>query len=92
MGRAPAPASLQQPGAGGGVHRAVDASATAQLGVRGGHDGLDVLTGDVTPHHRDLHARMLPGSSFLRSLVAYAELPSGPLERRGCSRGSYSPG
>jgi len=54
---------LQQPGAGGGVHRAVDATATAtataQLGVRSGHDGLDGLTGDVTPQQGDLHAGIL---------------------------------
>ncbi len=60
---------LQQPRAGGGVHRAVDATATAQICVRSGHDGLDVLTGDVTPHHGDLHARTLPDSARHRAFV-----------------------
>jgi len=64
------------------MHRAVDTTATAQLAVGSGHDGLDVLMGDVTPYHGDLYARMLPDSSFLRSLVAYQScLRPGPADR-----------
>ncbi len=49
------------------MHRAVHTTAAAQLGVRGGHDGLDVLTGDVTPHHSDLHTEH-PCFEFARSV------------------------
>ena len=47
-------AGLEQLGAGGPVDRAVDAAAAEQGRVRGVHDGVDVLGGDVA--ERDLEA------------------------------------
>ena len=42
------------------VDRAVDAAAAEQRGVRGVHDRVDVLLGDVTLHCHDVHVPSLP--------------------------------
>ncbi len=53
---------LKQPGAGCGVHSPIDATPASQAGVGSGDERLDVLVGDVAPHDRELHARILVGA------------------------------
>ncbi len=51
---------LQQPGAGGGVLRAFDATAAAQLGVRSDEQCVDDLVGDITPYDERQRRRQAP--------------------------------